>query len=258
MRTSKKVIDLTQLEKENIALYKERVENQNATLLIIDGSLGLGKTTFAIRLLEEYQHKIIDYEKQLAFGGDEFINKLLLCYKAGYKAIIYDEAGDFNKKATLTQFNRSLNRVFDIYRAFQILVIVVLPSAQVLDNGLYNKGVVRALYHLYEKTKNYTKYKAFDIDRIGYIKYNFYKYRHAPWLAYKYVYANYRGHFKNLPPERSKELDKISTDQKIAFMEAEADKINKKEIKEEKQIKKDDNLEKIRNNIQNKILVGIK
>ena len=195
---------------------RERIRKNKASAVVIDGQMGEGKTTFAVKLLEDFQHKKqIDYNMQYAVGGDDFLTKLELCVDNKKKAIIYDEAGDFSRKATLTKFNRTLDMVFQTFRTYRILIIIVLPFFAELDRGIYDRGVIRVLFNCYGRNEEAGKLRVYSLRRIFYLLDYIRKKQHpVRQMAYKNATPLYYTHFKDLPPERSEELDIISTMQK--------------------------------------------
>lgn len=202
----------------NLTDIKIRVEKNKAALIVIDGGVGEGKTTLAVEVSEYIMEAEVIFKEQLAMGGSDFAKKLKICYKAGYIVIIYDEAGDFNKRGALTRFNAMLNRIFETYRAFKILVILVLPSFAVLDNSLFDKQIPRLLLHCEGRTDNYGDYKAYSLYRMFYIREKMKKLTVKPF-AYNLVEPNFRGHFLDLKPERAKELDKFTISGKLDILD---------------------------------------
>ena len=195
---------------------RERIKKNKASAIVIDGQMGEGKTTFAVRLLEEYQHrKHINYERQYAVGGDDFIKKLELCVDNGERAIIYDEAGDFSKKNTLSKFNKSLDMVFQTFRTYKILVIIVLPFFQDLDRGIYDRGVIRVLFNCHSRTEERGFIRVYNLRRIFFLL-DYMRRKQPPvrQMAYFKATPNFRSSFTDLPKDRSDELDLISTLQK--------------------------------------------
>lgn len=195
---------------------KDRIKGNKASAVVIDGQMGEGKTTFAVRLLEEYQgRKKIDYGIQYAVGGEDFLKKLELCVDNNKKAIIYDEAGDFSRKATLTKFNRTLDMVFQTFRTYKILIIIVLPFFAELDRGIYDRGVIRVLFNCYGRNQEYGRLRVYSLRRIFYLlEYIRKKQPPVRQMAYKNATPLYYSHFYDLPSDRSSELDEISTMQK--------------------------------------------
>lgn len=197
-----------------------RVKNNKASLIIIDGGVGEGKTTLAVHLVDyiNRKHKLpeMDMEKncQYSFGGIDFQEKLRLCYENKLPVIVYDEAGDFNKRRTMSKLNDLLNRTFETFRAFKIIVIIVLPDFYALDNSLFDKKIPRLFLHCFGRTNSKGNVFAFSLYRMLYIRHNMSKIVMKPY-ALKMTRANFVSCFKNLTPERCKALDKLSTKNKI-------------------------------------------
>ena len=207
---------------ENLDSLNDRVIKKKASLLLVDGGVGEGKTTLMVHLAD-YINSLhgkgpISLESknhpQLALGGEDFLKKLRTCYEEKLPCIIYDEAGDFNRRGSLTRFNATLNRTFETFRGFRILVILGLPSFNVLDNDLFDKGIPRLLVHAYGRTPRQGHISGFSLYRMLYIKERMKKLVVKPF-AYTLVDPNFRGHFRDLNPSRSASLDKISTEGKI-------------------------------------------
>ena len=205
---------------ENInALKLLRMKIKKASLIIIDGGLGEGKTTLAVEMADYITGKPIDLSSrrnatQLAMGGQEFIRKLRLGYKKQVPTLIYDEAGDFNKRGALTRFNATINRVFETFRALRIIIILVLPCFGVLDQDLLLKGIPRLLLHCENRKRNYGCFRGYSLERMYYVRDKMNKIVVKPH-AYNLVSANFHGEFVDLPPERSRLLDQLSTKSKL-------------------------------------------
>ena len=202
---------------QNLDDLAERVAGGKASLVVVDGGVGQGKTTLAVLIADYLQGGPIaldDDHVQLAFGGEEFLEKLRLCFERGYKVVIYDEAGDFNKRGSLTRFNATINRTFETYRALKIIVILVLPSFDVLDNDLFLKQIPRLLVHCQNRTRTRGNYGAYSLYQMFYLKHKIKKHIVKPGV-YGVQIANFYGHFLDLTPERSRALDKISTKAKL-------------------------------------------
>lgn len=207
---------------ENMDDLIARVDGKKAAMLIIDGGVGEGKTTLAVQVADYVNSKHgqpeitlnVKGHPQLGLGGAEFMKQLRICYHAGYVIIIYDEAGDFNRRGALTRFNAMLNRVFETYRGFKIIVILCLPSFHVLDKDLFDKNIPRLLLHLDSRTMKAGNFKGYSLYRMMYIQEKMKKLV-VKSFAYDLERSNFRGHFLDLPPERCKKLDKLSTEGKL-------------------------------------------
>jgi hypothetical protein len=197
---------------DNLDKQKERIYKGKASLIIIDGIPGEGKTTLGIHLLEYYQSGVIDYNKQYAMGFADFSKKLGACVKEGMHVIIYDEAGDYNKRGWASAINRHLNRIFEVYRQFKILIIMIGPSFYKYDSDLILTGVPRLLIHCYGRTETYGKYKGYGLWRMTHIKKKMDNKQVAcKHEVYNWTVPNFKGLFKDLPKDRAEKLRNISS-----------------------------------------------
>lgn len=194
----------------NLEDQKTRIKKNKASLIIVDGGVGEGKTTLTVHIADYLNGKPIVFNEQLAMGGKDFLTKLRTCFKKKHPVIIYDEAGDFNKRGALTRFNAMLNRTFETYRAFKIIVILVLPNFNVLDNDIFDKRIPRLLVNCWARTETYGNFRGYGYYRMLYLRQKMTKLIVKP-QAYSFTRPNFHGHFKDLDPERSKALDKLST-----------------------------------------------
>jgi len=208
---------------ESLDDLDDRVYKLNkAGMIIIDGGVGEGKTTLAIQIMDYLNQRhglgLVDLSlqgvKQLAMGGEDFSKKLLICQAAGLPVEAYDEAGDFNKRGSLSRFNALINRTFETYRAFKVIVILVLPSFSVLDQEIFDKNIPRLLIRVHSRTANQGNGKAFSLYRMLWIREKMKKLI-VKTQAYGLVDPNFHIHFKDLSAERSKQLDDLSTKGKI-------------------------------------------
>ena len=202
--------------KKNLNGCVERVDGKKASLIIIDGGVGEGKTTLGtICAMEISKEKgepfsILDQVRQ---GGEDFLKGMEWCVENNRSVIVYDEAGDFNTRASLTHFNKNMNRVFETYRALRIIVILCLPSFADVDSSLMKKKISRMLIHCYSRTKNRGNYKVYSLWRMWYLKKGF-KQVTVPDDAFKMTTPNFFGHFKDLDPADSKILEEHSLEAK--------------------------------------------
>jgi hypothetical protein len=206
---------------DNLDYIHERVFAKNkAGMIIIDGGVGEGKTTLGVHIVDYLNQKkgmpLLDLKEldQLAMGGTDFAKKLLICNAKSFPIILYDEAGDFNKRGSLTRFNALINRTFETYRAFKVIVVLLLPSFSVIDNDLFDKSIPRLLLHVHSRSEKQGSGDGFSLYRMFYIREKMKKLIVKP-QAYKIVEPNFYFHFKDLEPVRSRLLDLASTRGKI-------------------------------------------
>jgi len=200
----------------------DRVKLKKASAVIIDGSLGEGKTTLAVHLGDEINEfnglPPINFEEQLALGGADFVKKIQVCYEKKLPVIIYDEAGDYTRKGALSSFNKALNNVFETFRAYKLVVILCLPYFNTLDSSLFKFNAVRLLFHCSDRTQTYGEIRGYDIDKMGWLRANMDKYKYREWEAYNKVLPIFRANFWNLEEQRCNELDTYCTKGKIKIL----------------------------------------
>jgi len=194
---------------ENLNDLQDRVSRNKASMILVDGVMGEGKTTLGIHILKYIQNSDYELKSQYGMGGLAFQEKLQICIDLRKKSCAYDEGGDFSKKRHMTNFNLLLNRIFETYRAFRIIIIIILPCFDVLDEDMFKKGIPRLLLHCYDRNNFYGNFMGFSLRRMYYIKDKFKKVKFKP-DAYFSVEPNFYGHFLDLRPEEAAELDAMS------------------------------------------------
>jgi len=208
---------------ENLDDLDDRIFRKNkAALLIIDGGIGEGKTTLAAEILDyvniKHGFEKVDLSEdacQLSMGGEDFIKKIVICFGRKLPACEYGEAGDFHKRGSMTRLNALLNRTFETYRVFKILVVLDLPSFHVLDQDIFDKEIPRLLIHLYGRTMNQGNGKCYSLKGMLKLRGKMEKLKHFKKHAFKLVEPNFFIHFKNLDDARRKQLDVLTTRGKI-------------------------------------------
>jgi len=221
---------------DNIRDLNQRIQNKKASLLIIDGGVGEGKTTLIVEVLDYinslHGQPVIELETekreagpQLAMGGADFLKKLTICHEKKLVCIGYDEAGDFSKRGSLTGFNAMLNRTFDTFRGYRILVILGLPNFNILDNNLFDNQIPRLLLHCMDRTSKSGSFAGYGLDEMNWIRYWMGKWPKHRTKAYTNVTPNFRGHFLDISPARSKMLDRVSTWSKLKILKKSSVKI---------------------------------
>lgn len=212
----------------NLKQANDRVQNKGkASLWIIDGGVGEGKTTILTHALDlvnkfngygDISLKLNDHP-QLALGGAKFVKQLGECHKLKLPCIGYDEAGDFSRRGSITRFNAMLNRTFETYRGFKILVIIALPNFNILDNQLFDNNIPRGLLHLFGRTNHQGNFKAYSLVNMNWIRYWADKLpKGIKYKCYDKVVPNFNGHFLDLPPARARQLDTLSTKGKLEVL----------------------------------------
>lgn len=204
----------------DIDIQLQRLENKRASCILIDGAVGTGKTTLAVQLME-YINKKAGHDKvslkvkdhpQLSLGGEEFISCFRECHKRGLKVITYDEAGDFSRRGAISRFNGMINRLFETYRGFRIIVIICLPNFNLLDNLIFDNQIPRLLIHIHSRSAEQGRYYVYDLNGMNWVRYWYDKLSKGNKIkCYSRSSPYSRGQFLNLTPNREKELDRLST-----------------------------------------------
>jgi len=203
---------------KNLDDLKIRVlENNKSCIILIDGGLGEGKSTLGVECADYLTKRKIDFKTQYAFGGNQFQEKIQICHALKLPVIIYDESGDFSKRGSLTDFNRRLVRVFETFRAYQILVILILPSVSMVDESLFTMKVLRMTVNCHNRTNKQGNFRVYSLYRTMFIK-DYMKKNIIKEYAYTKVQPNFRGHFLNLEPSRAEELNNISLEGKLNIL----------------------------------------
>ena len=187
---------------ENIDEQVIRTKNNHPSVIVLDGLYGQGKTTLGVEMgdyiSKEHYNTTFDIDKQLGKGINDFLESINWCIANNKNVCIFDEAGEFSKKGTMTRLNKLLNRVFEVFRATKIVLIICVPSIQDLDDSQLKKGLVRFLVNCYGRTTQpFSKLRVYDIERIFYIK-HYMKKEVVPAKAYSKVRPNFHGYFKDL------------------------------------------------------------
>lgn len=193
---------------ESLLGIRELINKSKAGLIIIDGASGEGKTTLAIHISEFYD-KNFNWENQIGMGGGAFMKCADWASKNNGKVVIYDEAGDFNKRGALTEFNKMINRFFETYRVFRIIPIICIPRFWVIENHLFDLGIPQMLINCYDRRDSYGRYRVYDLRSMYYLKANVSKMVFKP-SCYSSVTPVLYGTFRNLPRDKAIKLERLS------------------------------------------------
>jgi len=202
-------------------ILKRVVEDNKAGMILIDGGLGEGKSTLGVQCVKYVNHKLLkqkmNFKSQYAFGGLAFQEKLQICHAQGYNIVIYDESGDFSKRGALTDFNKRLVRVFETFRAYKILVIIILPSVSMMDESIFTLKALRLTINCHGRTNRSGNFRAYSLYRTMFIK-DYMKKNIIKEYAYIKTQPNFRGHFLDLDKEEKEELERISIEGKLGIL----------------------------------------
>jgi hypothetical protein len=212
------------------ALENMRI-NQMPVGLIIDGRSGSGKTTLAVHIADYLNGSPIDITKQIGFGVDDFLSKVKKCADEKLKVCIFDEAGQYSRRGAMSKLNNAMNRFFDTFRAFNMIVILCLPTMMTIDKELFIKGIVRGGIHVRRTldSKLSALGRLYNMKEIKMVRHHFRsnpRIEESPELAYNACVPTLPSfRFRMLEPERQKKLDDIGIKAKLNILSDQAAKM---------------------------------
>lgn len=190
-------------------------------VIVIDGGMGSGKTTLLIHLLDVINkltgNPIVNLDEkdnvQYSLGAEQFLKKLPLSSAKGYKGQGYDEGGDYSRKGALSKFNRAMDQAMVMIRDFGSVIIIVVHDIAKLPSEMFSKQIVTVLIHCKQRTPGsvYSTAEAYSYVNMCYVLENK-KRVVVPETAYKGRDFHFR--FKDLSPERSKQLSVLCSAKK--------------------------------------------
>jgi hypothetical protein len=194
---------------EDIKVVKSLVGEDNPAVLIIDGPLGTGKTTLGAQIGDEF-NGLIPFEQFIGMGNRQF-SKVYDENKKKIQCILYDEAGDYSRVGSITRTVQNLNRIFDTFRQYKLVIVLILPRFYWLQSHIFELGVVKILINCKKrKHKEYTELRVYYPDRIDWLVTqadNLKKMRMPQKLVYGRVRPNRHDYFTDFDSEkRKKEL----------------------------------------------------
>lgn len=199
----------------------KRIDINMASVILIDGGQGQGKTTLAVEICDFHNAKrglppmdlTVKNHIQMGLGGVDFISKFNKCKQKKLPIMIYDEAGDFSKASTLTYFNYQISKIFQKIRSAKIMILLCLPNFNILDNRLFDDEIIRGAIHCNSRqlTINYGNFNVYDLNMLMWIRYWYDKLPTARRKScYGMVSPLFQSHFKNLPAARARQLEILS------------------------------------------------
>lgn len=185
-------------------------------VIYIDGGQLSGKTTLAVQAIDYVNKKTgkpeMDLEDvdnvQYAMGGEQFLKKLPEASKAGYRIVVYDEAGDYARKGAMTRFNKTMDMAIDKMRAWKCVIIFICHYfPKQVTSEMIDKGLASCLIHCISRNPNssFTSVKVYDKESISYMVNYWIKFVKVPGHIYRLT-PNFTFDFHDITPERSRLL----------------------------------------------------
>ncbi len=113
-------------------IKKSVLTQNNDFLFIIDGKVGLGKTTLSLQLALYLNPKF--KLSQVCFTPKQLMDTIIKAPKGS--AIILDEAMTLNARNSMTEWNKRVNDLLSRIRSHNLFIILNLPSAFDLDRSI--------------------------------------------------------------------------------------------------------------------------
>ncbi len=147
-----------------------------ASLIIVDGGLGSGKSTMAAQMLRQIDPGFVatkeSFKLRYLLGGAALMETAVKAHEQGARGLIFDEAGiDLSSRSAMSLMNKNLNSFFQLYRALKIVVILVLPSVRILDKQVYEFDIHRFQVHTHSKLHgSYNRYRLWDRKAMMFLR----------------------------------------------------------------------------------------
>lgn len=198
---------------QDIETIKAEVLLDNPALIVIDGELGTGKTTFGAQYADEFNGPI-PFEQFIGMGSEKFAEVYDL-NKKRIKCIVYDESGDYAKASSSGSLVKNLNRIFETFRQYKIVVLLIRPRFYTIPSHLFELGVVKIIYNMERRVeKKYVKMRVYYPDRIDWLVSqadNLKKMKIPMKLVYGRVHPNRKDYFTDYgDKDRRKLLEMFS------------------------------------------------
>lgn len=205
----------------NLTQWIKRIKGKKAAFIVIDGTVGEGKTTLATHILNiamqiwNNNKEDIKFKDYLYTGKEEFIAGLNEQLSNNRHGILYDEAGDYNKQTYRTNQGIEVSRNFEICRVYKLFTILTLPSFFDLPNHLFTSNYVRAVIHCHSRTMSHGKFSLYSLPTCLYMRDYAQKHTAKRNQAYSIFQPNFRGNWYNHTPEKDKELEDLTMKKKL-------------------------------------------
>ena len=222
-------LEIEDLDKYILKKAIKEVNGKKPVVIVIGGPQSSAKTTLSVHFADRVNiltgFPLLDLTNennpQYSQGSKNFMKKLNEARLKGYKIIVWDEtASDYRRKRAISNINKILDEAMDMIRRFKMIVILVYHDFSEIPNELIRKKVITCLFQNQDRDieHNYVSSKLYNYGKMCLIKHNLIK-SIIPEYAYS-VEPNFAIKFKDLSPERSAQLEKLSSSIKDKIFES--------------------------------------
>jgi hypothetical protein len=206
----------------------KEVNGKKPCVIVIGGAQSSAKTTLSIHLIDRINSMVGQQEMDLtnpdnpqySQGSKNFMRKLNEAYKQGKRIIVWDEtAADYRRKRSISNINKILDEAMDMIRKFKMIVILVYHDFSEIPTELIKKKVITCLFQNGDRDvdRNHVTSKLYNYGKMCIIKHNLIK-SIIPEYAFR-IDPNFTIIFKDLSPERSAQLEILSSNLKDKIFE---------------------------------------
>lgn len=191
---------------------------------VLIGGQSTGKTTLGIHLGDIYNFlydkPLIDLtnEKNIQYsqGSKEFLHKLPMCGEQGLPVHEWDESGSYSRKNSLTNTNKIMDESLDVLRVHRVAVLICRHDIHKIPREIVDHEILGFLIRckMRHPDTDYVEAEVYDFIGAQYIIDYINKGIKPQQVYNKLVYPAFHFRFKDLSPERSLLLDKLSSKKK--------------------------------------------
>lgn len=146
----KKVIDV---------VYRKVTKEDWDNVLIIGGDEGIGKSTLALEIFDEWYNRLIQDGLMNKHDPDKLIEFIALSMPQFLKAfkelkrfqmVLYDEAGELSSLRMMNKFNYAVSKTYEVVRGENLFSIIVVPDVFYI-NPFFSARRARGYIHVYKR-----------------------------------------------------------------------------------------------------------
>tara|TARA_R100001530_G_scaffold135776_1_gene113885 strand:- start:787 stop:1674 length:888 start_codon:yes stop_codon:yes gene_type:complete len=222
----KNIIFLDNLLKKKLDYGKKRLKNNWDMVLVVDGEVGVGKSTIA-KTIGWYMSNGTLTIDHLCIGTDEFIDRMQKFDKGS--TIILDESSlSIRSTSFMSQKFKTIMNIFDVCRQQNFCLILVAPEFFQLSRQIVVNRA-KFLIHCYEKSGRRGFFMYFGSKK----KRQLYEIGKKRYGSYDSPKSNFRGRFTDFEPFPDYKEKKKEESFKAVMVDAQQTPVSKeKEIRQ--------------------------